>query len=443
MLEIISYYWPRLIVALFFACVCTRFSLKKREGISRILCFAAFFFLSCTVISIASEILLVVPIRNILLRPIISDQITFNAVYGLVRIVIDLFIYVIPSFLCAKLVHEEPLIVGTVYMEFILQDRFAQIISFSPLSYMIVYIAEQIVLGLIHHKEMDYIFGHKDSVSWKPVFYYNLSLFITMDACYIAYLFVPDIGAGGISIPIIWIDALVIMSVLAAAGFSKLNITLSQEQEDKIEYMRKFQDNQTDIIRDFATISEAKSGETGQHVRRVSEYTAILARGAGLNELEVSYIKVAAMMHDIGKLMIPNEIIEKPGKLTPEEYETIKMHSGYGDYLLSHSRGEIMSMAKTIAYEHHERWDGTGYPRGLKGEEISLYARIVSVADVYDALTSARSYKEPWSPEEAKAEIVNQRGGQFAPEIVDVFVAHYDEIEAIRNKYTDSYVDED
>ncbi|WP_026666075.1 HD-GYP domain-containing protein [Butyrivibrio sp. FC2001] len=84
-----------------------------------------------------------------------------------------------------------------------------------------------------------------------------------------------------------------------------------------------------------------------------------------------------------------------------------------------------------------------GYPRGLKGEEISIYARIVSVADVYDALTSARSYKEPWQPEEAKAEIENQRGGQFAPEIVDVFVEHYDEIEAIRNKYTDSYVDED
>ncbi len=148
-------------------------------------------------------------------------------------------------------------------MEFILQDRFAQIISFSPLSYLIVYIGEQVVLGLIHHKEMDYIFGHKDAVSWKPVFYYNLSLFITMDACYVAYLFVPELGAYGITIPIIWIDALVIMSVLAAAGFSKLNITLSQEQEDKITYMRKFQDNQTDIIRDFATISEAKSGEMG------------------------------------------------------------------------------------------------------------------------------------------------------------------------------------
>ena len=222
-----------------------------------------------------------------------------------------------------------------------------------------------------------------------------------------------------------------------AAGFSRLNVSLSKEHDKQLDYMQKFQDSQTDIIRDFATISEAKSGETGQHIRRVSEYSAILAKDFYNNDTDIRCIKVASMMHDIGKLMIPNEIIEKKGKLTPEEYEVIKTHSSYGNDLLSQNNGEILSIARTIAYEHHERWDGKGYPRGLKGDEASLYAQIVSVADVYDALTSRRSYKEPWPAEEAKAEILKQSGYQFSPKVVDAFIANYDRIEEIRQKYAD------
>ena len=143
------------------------------------------------------------------------------------------------------------------------------------------------------------------------------------------------------------------------------------------------------------------------------------------------------MMHDIGKLMIPNEIIEKPGQLTDEEYEIIKKHTTYGNSMLSHSDGDIMSIAKSIAYEHHERWDGLGYPRGLKGDEISIYAQIVSVADVFDALTSRRSYKEPWDSVEAQVEIIRQKGQQFSPRIVDIFNKRFDEIEIVRKLYAD------
>ncbi|WP_175560091.1 HD-GYP domain-containing protein [Butyrivibrio sp. YAB3001] len=274
-------------------------------------------------------------------------------------------------------------------------------------------------------------------MNWRSVLHYNMALFVLLDICYGAYYIFPGLGTNILNIPTLWLDAIVLVSCFFAISFSKLNIVVSLEHQNKIEYMRKFQENQSDIIRDFATISEAKSGETGQHIRRVSEYSALLASKLIDDETDIAYVKVASMMHDIGKLMIPNEIIEKPDKLTDEEYEIMKTHSAYGDSLLSHNQGKIMTMARTIAYEHHERWDGNGYPRGLKGEQISIYAQIVSVADVYDALTSRRSYKEAWPAIDAKVEILRQRGHQFSPRVVDVFNSSYDEIEKIRKQYAD------
>ena len=136
--------------------------------------------------------------------------------------------------------------------------------------------------------------------------------------------------------------------------------------------------------------------------------------------------------------MISQDILEKPGRLTPEEYAIVKEHSAFGWNLLANSKGEVMEMARGIALEHHERWDGGGYPGGLKGDEISIYAQIVSVADVYDALTSKRSYKDAWDPDDARKEIVVQRGKQFAPRVVDAFVSCYSEIEEIRRQYADT-----
>ena len=193
---------------------------------------------------------------------------------------------------------------------------------------------------------------------------------------------------------------------------------------------------QESVIRSFAEISESKSRQTGQHVKRVSEYTRIMAAEAGFGESQCSEIAMAAMMHDIGKLMIPPEILEKPGKLTPEEFEVIKTHVTFGADLLKNSGGEVMHMARLIALQHHERWDGNGY-LGYKGEEIDYISRFVAVADVFDALVSKRSYKEGWPPEEAYAEILRQKGKQFAPHAVDTFIKSYDKILETLSLYPD------
>jgi len=190
------------------------------------------------------------------------------------------------------------------------------------------------------------------------------------------------------------------------------------------------------IILSFAEISESKSRQTGQHVKRVSEYMKIMAAYDGYSEEECSEIALAAMMHDIGKLMIPPEILEKPSRLTPEEFGIIKSHVTYGEELLHNSPGEVMTMARKIALQHHERWDGRGY-LGYAGEDIDYISRFVAVADVFDALVSKRSYKDGWPPNEAYAEIVKQKGTQFAPHAVDIFVKSYDKILEILAQYPD------
>ena len=143
------------------------------------------------------------------------------------------------------------------------------------------------------------------------------------------------------------------------------------------------------------------------------------------------------MMHDIGKLLVPSEILEKPARLTDEEFAEIKKHPGYGVKLLRDVDGDVLILAKRIAHEHHERFDGRGYPDGLGATSISMEGRIVAVADVYDALTSRRSYKEAWDSKRAYDEIVNNSGTQFDKEVVDAFIRAYDKIDEIRKTFID------
>lgn len=213
--------------------------------------------------------------------------------------------------------------------------------------------------------------------------------------------------------------------------YNNVNIALKQTKMNSDIFR-----TQESVILSFAEISESKSLQTGQHVKRVSEYTRIMAGYAGYSEKECTNIALAAMMHDIGKLMIPSEILEKPSRLTDEEFAVIKTHVTYGEELLRNSPGEVMKMARWIALQHHERWDGKGY-LGYKGEKIDYIARIVSVADVFDALVSKRSYKNGWPPEEAYAEIVKNSGTQFAPHAVETFVKSYDKILEVLKQYPD------
>ena len=204
-----------------------------------------------------------------------------------------------------------------------------------------------------------------------------------------------------------------------------------QEQADETNRI------QEEIIFSFAEITENKSGQTGQHIKRVSEYSRILAEQMGLDPERCDQIRIASTMHDVGKLMIPSEILDKPGKLTDEEYAVIKTHTTYGGQLLENVEGDELKLSRTIALQHHERYDGRGYPAQLDAENISLEGRIVSVADVYDALTSRRSYKDAWSEEDAYREILKGKGTQFDPQVVDAFEAAHDKILEVRKKFAD------
>ena len=195
---------------------------------------------------------------------------------------------------------------------------------------------------------------------------------------------------------------------------------------------------QEEMIMSFAEVTENKSEQTGKHVRRVAEYSGIIAEEMGLDEERVSKLRLASTMHDIGKLLIPAEILEKPARLTDEEFAVIKKHPAYGGKLLDNVEGDVMELARTIALDHHERVDGRGYPDGKSGNYISVEGRIVAVADVYDALTSKRSYKEPWDHQKAYEEILKGSGTQFDSDVVDAFKRRYGDINALRQQYADN-----
>lgn len=196
------------------------------------------------------------------------------------------------------------------------------------------------------------------------------------------------------------------------------------------------QDNQNGLIYSFAEISESKSKFTGEHIKRVAAYMRVLAKASGFDDEYVEKVSTASMMHDIGKLMISEEILDKPDKLTDEEYQIMKNHVLYGEALLEKCPGELMHLACVLAKEHHERWDGTGY-LGMKGEEIAYISRLMAVCDVFDALTSDRYYKKGWSLEDTFNEIIRLSGKSFDPAVVKLFIQHFDEFKAIHDAIPD------
>jgi len=211
------------------------------------------------------------------------------------------------------------------------------------------------------------------------------------------------------------------------------NISLQTKMENK---ERRIQDEletyQKDMIQVLIELMEATSDETGKHIRRVAEMSKLLAHyHQAIDDDDAQAIYYAAPMHDIGKIAIPHGLIHKAGKLTPEECAIMQTHTTQAQRFLGHSNRLIMQAANIIAQQHHEKWDGTGYPKGLKGNEIHIYGRIVALADVFDALTHTRSYKHAWPLQEAVDYIVNLKGTHFEPEIVDIFIEHLDEFSAI------------
>ena len=191
------------------------------------------------------------------------------------------------------------------------------------------------------------------------------------------------------------------------------------------------------VVQRLGQAAEYRDNETGCHILRMSHASAAILKHMGGNEEECTLMLHASPMHDIGKIGIPDAILLKPGKLDPDEWEVMKKHATIGAKLLDGDNSELLTMARSIALGHHEKWDGSGYPYGLKGEEIPKAARIVAVADVFDALTSERPYKKAWPINEALTYINEQSGKHFDPEVVEHFNACLDRILAIRRQYQD------
>ncbi|WP_347985806.1 HD domain-containing phosphohydrolase [Methylomonas sp. AM2-LC] len=205
-----------------------------------------------------------------------------------------------------------------------------------------------------------------------------------------------------------------------------------KSQVERLRLLTELEQNQKEMIYILTEVMESTSDETGKHIKRMAELSRLLAKlYPSLNDEDIDTIFNAAPMHDIGKIMIPAEILHKPGRYTDAEFEVMKQHSGLAYQLLSRSPRKLMKAAAIIAHEHHEKWDGSGYPRGLKGADIHIYGRIVALADVFDALTHSRRYKNAWSITEAVDYIKSLSGSHFDPELVDIFIQHIDEFIAI------------
>lgn len=195
------------------------------------------------------------------------------------------------------------------------------------------------------------------------------------------------------------------------------------------------------IIQRLGRAAEYKDNETGMHVMRMSHYSQLLGLANGMSEDEAELLLNAAPMHDIGKIGIPDKILLKPGELDAKEWEIMKTHPQMGAEILGSHNSVLLNLARDIALTHHEKWDGSGYPNGLKGEDIPVYARIVAIADTFDALTTVRPYKQAWLVTDAIDLLKKEAGSHFDPELVDKFLSIMPQIIEIKDKYAEITVE--
>jgi len=202
-------------------------------------------------------------------------------------------------------------------------------------------------------------------------------------------------------------------------------------QKEISQAYKKLKESYMEAILCFALAAEYKDADTGQHIIRISDYSVVIAQGLGLKKNDIELLKYASTMHDIGKIGIADSILRKRASLTEEEKEVMHNHVAFGARIFKHSSSPILKMASEIALTHHERYDGKGYPRGLKGDQIPLFGRIVCLADSFDAMVSKRCYKKEMKFEDAIRKIKEQAGKQFDPKIVHVFLKYQDKIKQI------------
>ena len=214
-------------------------------------------------------------------------------------------------------------------------------------------------------------------------------------------------------------------------------MSIRQDITEVVELHKEIEETQREVIYKMGEIGESRSSETGNHVKRVAEYSKLLAKLYGLSEKEAEILFTASPMHDIGKVGIPDSILNKAGKLSDEEWRIMRKHSIVGYNILKNSKRDILKAAAIVARDHHEKWDGSGYPRKIKEEEIHIYGRITAVADVFDALGSSRCYKQAWSDEDIFKLLEDESGKHFNPKLIALFFENIEKFKEIRNKYKD------
>lgn len=214
-------------------------------------------------------------------------------------------------------------------------------------------------------------------------------------------------------------------------------ISISYNVTELYDLNEEIWQTQHEMLSLLGEVGETRSEETGNHVRRVAKYSRLLGQFYGLNEEESKLIYSASPMHDIGKIGIPDRILLKPGKLEIDEYTIMKTHAKVGYEILKHSKRPLLQAASVIAHEHHEKWDGSGYPRALSGENIHIYGRITALADVFDALSCERVYKSAWPIEKIIEFILSESGKHFDPTLVDLLMDNIDSFIAISREYKD------
>jgi len=233
----------------------------------------------------------------------------------------------------------------------------------------------------------------------------------------------------------------VLMRIRNLLEASLLNKAVSRQNETLEEIVkirtRELKETQLDVVHRLARAAEHRDNETGGHIIRMAHFAVVLGRAAGMSEEECEMLFHATPMHDVGKLGIPDRILLKPGKLDPDEFDIMKQHTVIGANLLSGSQSAVLQMGEVIALTHHEKWDGSGYPNRIAGGDIPLVGQICAIADVFDALSSRRCYKDPWPLDKTLKEIHSLTGKQFDPHLVDLFDELLPVIIDIQRTHTD------
>ena len=204
-----------------------------------------------------------------------------------------------------------------------------------------------------------------------------------------------------------------------------------------LDLSKEIEETQREVLYTMGSIGETRSKETGNHVKRVAEYSKLLALLSGLDEPSAELLKQASPMHDIGKVGIPDRVLNKPGKLDAEEWAIMQTHARLGYDMLNHSTRPILKAAAIVAHEHHEKWNGKGYPRQLCGEDIHIYGRITAIADVFDSLGSDRCYKKAWPLEKILDLFKREKGEHFDPNLVDLLFQNLPKFLEIRDQFAD------